>query len=114
MRLDLVMVVLACSIVCGCASTPSGTEPYDSCLVGSTHLWREVPGVSVKLQEAARGLESSAADPSNQFETRWYQDNRGRVLYCRREDGCVSEVWVFDRLEGGWLEPEHRLWVCVD
>jgi hypothetical protein len=109
MRLIAFSVCLAIS---ACASQPQAVVSSDNCLTAEPAGWELLPTPPADSATLKGLVKSSLANPPNKVEERWYASG-DQLLYCRREDWCISETWSFARTQGQWQVIDQHSWVCV-
>ena len=84
----------------------------DNCLTNESAGWELLPVPPADSTGLKDLTKSALANPPTKVEERWYASG-DRLLYCRREDWCISETWLFDRTQGQWQVADQHSWVCV-
>jgi hypothetical protein len=112
-RIVRTLLIITIFLLSACASKPQvGAFPEDNCLTGEKEHWERLQQSPADADQLKMVAKSSNANPSPEFEERWYRSYAG-LLYCHRENWCVGEAWKFSQQDGKWTLIDHNLWVCV-
>ena len=101
-----------CLTLAGCASQPRTAVVSDNCLAREPADWVSLANPPTGAPALKSLAKSTLANPPASVEERWYSSGEN-LLYCRREDWCVSETWEFTRRTGNWQLVDQHSWVCV-
>ena len=109
MRLIAALLVIATS---SCALQERQGVSKDNCLTGETRNWTRLAAAPENASTLISLAESAFPNEPDSFEEHWYADGQG-LLYCRREDWCVSESWTYSRRETDWQVVGRNSLICV-
>ena len=101
-----------CLILSGCASQPQTAAASDNCLTTEPTGWVSLANPPPDAPALKALAKSKLSNPPVLVEERWYAFGE-KILYCRRQDWCVTETWEFAHLASDWQLVDQHSWICV-